>query len=169
MLVTGCIGAPSASTDVPSTDTEPTTTGGTDTESEYPTRQGIRIGQADVDIHPQKTVSFTDNVAQLRCTCVAADAVQEHVFARIDTTGISVGCGRTPILATPIEETGFAVNVHHTTTFDRDGNLLKEPKVSYDQLRAVTPRTASATIDSEGREHTCTVPVYVLQTEGHAD
>jgi hypothetical protein len=74
-----------------------------------------------------------------------------------------------PIMATPIETTGFAVNVHHTTTYDRDGTLLKEPAVSYDRLRAVTPRMASATIESEDSKHTCTVPVYVLREEGHAD
>lgn len=169
MLITGCLGAPLASTETPSSRSEPTSTAGTDAESEYPTREGIQLGQADVEIHPQNTISFTDDVAQLRCTCVAAEAVQAHVFDQIDPTGISVGCGRTPILATPIEDTGFAVNVHHTTTYDREGNLLKEPAVSYDRLRAVTPRTASATIESEDSEHICTVPVYVLREEGHAD
>lgn len=168
MLFTGCVAAPSAST-TPESGTGPTPTVGTDKGSEYPTREGIRLGRADVEIHPRRTVAFTEDVAQLRCTCVAAAAVRTHVSAHIDTTGISVGCGRTPILATPVEETGFAVNVHHTTTYDRDGDLLKEPVVTYDRLRAVTPRTASATIESAGSEHTCTVPVYVLDTSGHAD
>lgn len=169
LLLAGCLGAPSASTGTPSSEPAPTTTEDSDTTPEYPTREGIQLGQDDAEIHPQEAVSFTDDVAQLRCTCVAADAVQAHVFEEIDPTSISVGCGRTPILSTPIEETGFAVNVHHTTSYDRDGDLLGKPAISYDRLRAVTPRTASATITSENREHTCTVPVYVIREEAHAD
>lgn len=165
-LVSGCVGAPSAPSGTPTTSAAPTDAA---SASEYPTRPGIRLGQADVELHPREAVAFTDEVARLRCTCVAADAVETHLAERIDPTGIGVGCGRTPILATPIEDTGFAVNVHHTTTFDRDGDLHSEPAVGYDRLRAVTPRTVSATIDHEGAAHTCTVPVYVIREEGHVD
>lgn len=169
-LVAGCVAAPSGPVGDPSTPTASTGTADPDGEADYPTREGVRLGRASVELHPRATVEFTDDVARLRCTCVAADAVRRHVSGSIaDTRGISVGCGRWPIPATPLAETGYAAIVHHATSYGREGSLLREPAVTYDRLRSVTPRTASATVESADRVHTCTVPVYVVREETHAD
>lgn len=162
--IASCLGAPVESTEESTSDTTPTETAQT-SESPEPIPSRRQRGQTEVEIHPRKSEYFNDNIAAIRCTCVAADAVGAYVYDQLeDTDGLGYGCGRSPALFTR-----FEVKVFHTTYYGRDGELLGTPAVEFERLLAETPRTASATIESRDRVHSCKVPVYVVHENAHVD
>lgn len=138
----------------------------------YQNESDVQLGDATADVHGRESVTNVrdDRRSDLRCACVAADAVREYVYGQLDETrGVSVGCGWPPGTETPDESLPFAVIVHHMTAYGREGGLISEPAVSYEELVAVTPRVATATRESPDREQTCTVPVYVETSRAYVD
>jgi hypothetical protein len=102
--------------------------------------------------------------ASMGCANEAYTAVREHLDGELDDTShISIGRGRGPE-----GFDGIAITVSLTTAiYDRDGTLVEEADLEFEELVAVTPPTAH--LQTEDGERTCAVPVYVEQAEMHID
>ncbi|WP_435178902.1 hypothetical protein [Halorussus sp. AFM4] len=61
------------------------------------------------------------------------------------------------------ERHGLAVTVDRWTGRDRDGKVVSEADVGYDDLRDATPESVTATVRFSGRTHTETFPVVVRE------
>lgn len=91
------------------------------------------------------------------CNSLATDTVRNRVqgwFA--DSSGISGGRGR---IDHP--EFDIAVYIHRRFIIKRDGTPRSMPKVSFDRLLEVTPRSIRATVRFENQTHTCEFPVFL--------
>ena len=53
------------------------------------------------------------------------------------------------------------VRIGRVTRVSNFRRVLAEPSIEYDRWVELAPRNASATIELDGREHECTVPVWV--------
>ncbi|WP_135855143.1 hypothetical protein [Halorussus salinus] len=108
-----------------------------------------------------KTMSF-ERWAKAECASLGQQRVTEVVESRLEE-GQHVGfaCGQYDG-----DCHDLAVKVERSTMRDRDGNILSEPTIEYDDLRDITPTSVTATIRYAGLEHTETFPVVVRETEG---
>jgi len=80
-----------------------------------------------------------------------------------DSDNVGVGYGRGPE-----GFDGMAVTVSLTTaTYDRDGELIGEADIGFEEVVSVTPPTAS--LRTGDGDRVCAVPVYVTATEAHVD
>ena len=95
-----------------------------------------------------------DAWATEECPRLVADHVEGRLSANLpDTDNVRADVVR--------EEDGVSVTVRYTHYFDRDGTLIGEPAVEYRRVVAATPRSVEATLELDGRTHTCQVPVSV--------
>lgn len=97
--------------------------------------------------------------ARRECEAVGADTVVSIVDDRLDTDLEGVGSGVRYLLFGPV------VTVDHTVTKNRDGDVVSEPNVPVERVRAVAPRTLRVTVTLEGRSFTRKLPVGV----GHGE
>ncbi|WP_226011030.1 hypothetical protein [Halomicrobium salinisoli] len=112
----------------------------------------------------------------------AAEHAADHVASILDDEsllgdGVSVGWGRLDLSeidwagerSTPTEEefdrdADFGPSVTHLHHYDRDGDLLSEPEVSFDSVVEATPRTTEVTVLFPELEYTATFPVLCERT-----
>jgi len=57
----------------------------------------------------------------------------------------------------------FALIVPYTFNYDRDGNLVSEPNIPFNELVNETPREAKVTVVVSGRSYLATIPVICRQ------
>ena len=102
--------------------------------------------------------------ASMGCANEAYTAVRDHLESELDDTShIGIGRGRGPK-----GFDGMAITVRLTTaTYDRDGTVVEEADLEFDEVVTVTPPTAY--LRTEDGERICAVPVYVEQAEMHVD
>lgn len=102
--------------------------------------------------------------ASIECANEVHGAVRAHLEAELDEMDhIGIGRGRGPE-----GFDGMAITVQLTTvTYDREGTVVDEADIEFEELVAVTPPTAYAR--TEDGERLCAVPVYVEQAERHVD
>lgn len=133
----------------------------TDDAIEYlPETDRVRYARVSTPEGPDdyETAPF-ERWASRRCASVGSDVVLPTIRDRVDTELTGIGKGVSS------EYFGLAITVSATTTRNRDGEVVSEPSLSVDQLRAVTPRTIEATVRLSDREHTRGVPVFVEESE----
>jgi hypothetical protein len=100
-----------------------------------------------------------DAWARRECEAIAAHTVVSIVDDRLEPDLEGVGSGIRYLLFGPV------VTVDHTVTRDRDGEVVSEPNVPVERVRAVAPRTLSVTVTLAGRSFTRRLPVGV----GHGE
>ncbi|NEU56859.1 hypothetical protein [Halorussus sp. MSC15.2] len=106
-----------------------------------------------------RTMPF-ERWAKTECANLGQQRVAEAVESRLDedqSAGYAVG---------QHPDDGLAVKVRISTMRNRDGTVVSEPTVEYDDLRDVTPESVTATIQYAGQECTETFPVVVSELEG---
>jgi len=92
--------------------------------------------------------------ASEECPDLVADHVEDLLSAELpDTDYVRMWVLR--------EEDGMSVTVRYIRYFDRDGTLIGEPSVDYRRVVEATPRSVDATLELDGRTHTCRYPVSV--------
>jgi len=114
-------------------------------------------------------------------TMRAANHGAAHISSVLDdesllVAGVSVGWGRVDLsdidwteTPTPTEDefdrdADVAPRVSHEQHYDRNGNLLHEPAVSFDAVASTTPRKIETTVLFPEREYTATLPVVCERT-----
>jgi hypothetical protein len=107
-----------------------------------------------------ETISF-DEWASIECAEAALERVREVTTDRLGTDEFGSGMGVPPDVA----ETEDLVVRLHVATHVEDGETVKTPTLSRDELAAVAPRTVEATVSLEGEEFSRTVPVFAQHVE----
>lgn len=95
---------------------------------------------------------------ETRCLSAAGTAAAEHVNDELDTDDVSGG-----ITAT-VEGEDRAAFVSVETTLNRDGEVVRESDVEFEELVAATPTTVEATYVLGDREYELAAPVYAEYT-----
>lgn len=94
--------------------------------------------------------------AEIQTRHAAAREAAEHAAAELGVEeGISSGS------SSRVVDDGSVAVVSTTTTLDREGEVVGEPPVAFEDLVAATPRSVEATYVLEDREYTTTQPIYV--------
>lgn len=184
----GCVGRPDAppaggagATSAPT----PTRTDATETTTSRPTADDLRgpvrgeaepvsvertIRDEDFEYLPEKdavrylarydrgtpvysTMTFA-RWGRIQSADVGAERVREVLAASLDDME-GVGTGLTN------RGEGLTITVGLNTTRDRDGEVIREPSVGFEEVVSVTPRTVEATVRLADREHREAVDVWV--------
>lgn len=107
-------------------------------------------------IEVEKTLDSSEPL-DTACNSLATDTVRDRVKEQLDDPGrLSGGRGR---IDHPDFET--AVYIHRQFIIKRDGTVRFRPKVSFDTLLEVTPRTIRATVRYEDEANSCEFPVFL--------
>ena len=102
------------------------------------------------------TVPF-ERWARVECLSIGAKAVYGALGERLDggTKGLSVGFGRVE------GQSESRIHVSVETLLDREGDVISEPSVEFEEIVAATPRTVEVTFSFAGKERSCTEPAFV--------
>lgn len=134
-------------------------------EDPFPTDvENGKRGGADTVVHKTVEEGREHEDASIECVKEAHDAAKNHLEDELnDLSDIEIGLGRGPE-----GFGGMAVTVHLTTaTYDRDGELVEEADLEFEELVAVTPPTAY--VQTGDGERVCGVPIYVDQGQRNID
>jgi len=112
----------------------------------------------------------------------ATDHAVDHVYSLLEAeslTGTSISVGQGRAVVSELDRTtaadapptpGFdrdvqiAPIVSHEHRYDRDGELVSDPSVSFDAIVEATPRTVDVTVLFPEREYAATLPVVCKRT-----
>jgi len=154
--------------------------GGCSTSSEPEIETAQRLGAAPaVSLSEPVRLEYddgTDRSFAEQATNLAVDAAASRVERILEENaltgeGISVGWGRVDLADITVtdseqpteDEFTRATNrgpiVHHRHHYARDGELISEPAVSFDDVVDGTPRSVSVTVTDTNRKYVATVPV----------
>lgn len=97
--------------------------------------------------------------AKRRCASVGSDAVLPAIQNRFKKRVEGIG------KAASGEYNGMVITVMAVTRLNREGEVIGEPNISFEELVEAAPRTVHATVRLEDREYTRNVPVFVEQSE----
>ncbi|WP_327053544.1 hypothetical protein [Halomicrococcus gelatinilyticus] len=146
-------------------------------EREYEYRPGSDSVRVEFDGGETATMPF-DEWGTRRATDHAVDHVYSLLAEQsLAGTGVSVGQGeavlseldRTTAEDAPSapeldRDAQFAPVVFHEHRYDRNGDLVSEPSVSFDAIVEATPRTVDVTVLFPEREYAATLPVVCQRT-----
>lgn len=95
---------------------------------------------------------------ETQCLSAAARAAVDHVNDELDTDEVGGGVTST------VEGEDRAAFVSVETVLDRDGEVVRESDVEFEELVAATPATVEATYVLGDREYELAAPVYAEYT-----
>lgn len=101
-----------------------------------------------------ETTPFED-WAEVECIEAAGRAAAEHAGAALGASDLGSA------ISSGVEGEALAAVVAVETELDRDGEVVREPAVGFDELVAATPASVDATYVIAEETHTMDAPVYV--------
>lgn len=94
----------------------------------------------------------------VQCPKAAGRAVRSAIDDRLDgpmdNLAVRAGTDAGP-------DAPASITVRYRTWVDDDGAVTAEPAVDFDEVVAVSPESALATVEFDGHESSCELPVYV--------
>lgn len=126
--------------------------------------EAVRNGEEPPEREPVYETTDWERWAPIHARHAGATRAAAHAADELglgDRDGISAGT------SSDIVEDGTAAVVEISTTLDREGEVVSEPPVGFEELVAATPRTVAVTYVLEDREYETHVPIYVRYSVLH--
>lgn len=127
-------------------------------------QEAVRNREEPPEREPVYETSEWERWAAIQARHAGATRAAEHAA---DELGLGESGGLSAGSSSEIVEDGSAAVVGITTTLDREGEVVSEPPVDFEELVAATPQTVAVTYVLADREYETEVPIYVRYSVLH--